>query len=202
MTLRTLNTPSTPSTPNSAATVSTEDSLLRSLARTLTENAGATLQEMATAAGVSRATLYRFAATREQLLNRVQSHVLCVMVRILDTAELDSRPPLDALRQLIANYIEEKEFCAFMISQFDPYIKRSAVVPFPRECEVLEDRLDQFFQRGQAAGAFRSDMPSRWLTDIFFGFIFTLCESEYRGRIARVDMPRLFEGMFLKGAVA
>ncbi|MCK0536583.1 TetR/AcrR family transcriptional regulator [Alcanivorax quisquiliarum] len=183
-------------------TLTTEDALLRSLARTLTENAGATLQEMATAAGVSRATLYRFAATREQLLDAVQKHVLEVMARILDAAGLDSRPPLEALRQLIANYIEEREFCAFMISQFDPYIKRNAVAPFPEECQVFEERLDQFFQRGQAAGAFRSDMPSRWLTDLFFGFIFTLCESEYRGRIARVDMPQLFEGMFLQGAMA
>lgn len=183
-------------------TLSPEDALLRSLARTLTENPGATLQEMARAAGVSRATLYRFAATRDQLLATVQRHVLDVMARILDAAALETQPPLESLRQLVAGYIEEREFCAFMISQFDSYIKRNAVTPFPAECQVFEDRLDRFFQRGQEAGAFRSDIPSRWLTDLFCGFIFTLCESEYRGRIARVDMPRLFEGMFLQGAVA
>ncbi|WP_285260998.1 TetR/AcrR family transcriptional regulator [Halopseudomonas bauzanensis] len=81
-------------------TPDTEDALLRSLALTLTENAGATLQEMAKAAGVSRATLYRFAATREQLLDTLQQHVMEAMSRILDDAALESQPPLEALRQL------------------------------------------------------------------------------------------------------
>lgn len=180
----------------------TEDALLRSLAMTLAENAGATLQEMARAAGVSRATLYRFAATREQVLEILRSHVLKVMVRILDTAGLETAPPLDALRRLIANHIAEREYCVFLISEFDPYIKGHSANAMRDECTELETRMDQFFQRGQQAGAFRSDVPSRWLTDLFFGFIYALCESEYRGRIARSDMQRLFEDMFLSGARA
>lgn len=179
-----------------------QEALLRSLALALTENPGATLQELAKAAGVSRATLYRFAATREQLLDRVKQHVLQVMTRILDTAGLDSQAPLEALRQLTANYIEEKEFCAFMMTQFDPHIKVHSKTPIPDECSVHEQRLDHFFQQGQAAGVFRPNVPCRWLTDLYFGFIFTLCESEHRGRIARADMHMLFEDMFLHGAQA
>lgn len=180
----------------------TQEALLRSLALALSENPGATLQELAKAAGVSRATLYRFAATREQLLDTVKQHVLLVMTRILDTAGLETRPSLEALRQLTANYIAEKEFCAFMMTQFDPYIKVNSTTPIPDECSVHEQRLDHFFEQGQAAGAFRPNVPSRWLTDLYFGFIFTLCESEHRGRIARADMQMLFEDMFLYGAQA
>ncbi len=180
----------------------TEQALLRSLAQTLTENASATLQEMAKAAGVSRATLYRFAATREQLLDTLQQHVMSVMARILDDANLDSQPPLDALRQLIVGYMAEREFCAFIVTQFEPFIKRDTNSPFPEECLIHEQRMDDFFQRGQDAGIFRRDMPARWLTDLFFGFIHTLCESEYRGRIARADMKRLFEDMFLSSVLA
>lgn len=180
----------------------TEDSLLRSLAHTLTENAGATLQEMASAAGVSRATLYRFASTREQLLATLQQRVLQVMKRILDDAGLDSQPPLDALRQLIVGYMAEREFCAFMITQFEPFLKPDAQSPVLDQCFIHEQRMDDFFQRGQDAGIFRRDMPARWLTGLFFGFIHTLCESEYRGRIARADMKRLFEDMFLSSVLA
>lgn len=180
----------------------TEETLLRSLALILTDSPGATLQEIAKAAGVSRATLYRFAATREQLLEALNQHALKVMSRIIDDAELETRPPLEALRQLIANHIAEREFCAFMISQFDPHIKRNCGATIPAECDVFEQRLDRFFQQGQAAGVFRMNMPARWLTDIFFGFVFVLCESEYRGRIARADMQVLFEDMFLNGSQA
>lgn len=183
-------------------TPDTETTLLRSLALTLTENPGATLQEMAKAAGVSRATLYRFAATREQVLGMVHAHALAVMTRILDDAGLDRQPPLDALRQLISSYLAEREFCVFMITQFEPYIKRSTQNAYPDECLIHEQRLEAFFQAGQQAGVFRSDVLSRWLTDLFFGFIYVLCESEYRGRIARADMQRLFEDMFLGGALA
>jgi TetR/AcrR family transcriptional repressor of mexCD-oprJ operon len=183
-------------------TADTDESLLRPLALALTENPGATLQELAKAAGVSRATLYRFAATREQLLDTVKQHVLQVMTLILDTAGLESRPPLEALRQLTANYITEKEFCAFMMTQFDPYIKVNSKNHIPDECSKHEQRLDHFFQQGQAAGVFRSNVSCRWLTDLYFGFIFTLCESEHRGRIARADMQMLFEDMFLNGALA
>lgn len=181
----------------------TEQALLRSLAQTLTENASATLQEMAKAAGVSRATLYRFAATREQLLATLQRHVLDVMARILEDADLDSQPPLDALRKLIVGYMAEREFCTFMVTQFDPFIKQNRTGnAYPDECLIHEQRMDDFFQRGQETGIFRQDMPARWLTDLFFGFIHTLCESEYRGRIARADMKRLFEDMFLSSVLA
>lgn len=180
----------------------TEHSLLRSLALALSENPGATLQELAKAAGVSRATLYRFAATREQLLETVEQHVLQVMTRILDTAGLESRPPLEALRLLTANYIAEKELCAFMITRFDPLIKVNSSNPVPDECLEHEQRMDHFFQQGQAAGVFRPNVPYRWLTNLYYGFISTLCESEHRGRIARADMQVLFEDMFLYSALA
>lgn len=179
----------------------TEQPLLRSLALALSENPGATLQELAKAAGVSRATLYRFAPTREQLLDTVKQHVLRVMSKFLDDAGLETRPSLEALRQLTANYIAEKEFCAFMITQYTPYSTANSRTPITDECYVFEQRLDDFFLRGQAAGVFRSSLPSRWLTDLYFGFIQALSESEHRGRIARADMQMLFEDMFLSAAL-
>lgn len=177
-----------------------EEALLRSLALILTENAGATLQEIAKAAQVSRATLYRFAATREQLLETLNQHALKVLTQVMDNAGLETRPPLEALNRLIASYIAEREFCAFIISQFAPCIKRNIETGIPDEHALFEQRLDLFFQQGQAAGVFRINIPSRWLTDVFFGFIYVLCESECRGRIARAEMQTLFEDMFLNGA--
>ena len=177
----------------------TEAALVRSLALTLSENPGATLQELATAAGVSRATLYRFAATREQVLEVTRNHAIQVIIRIQDSAALEALPPRDALRQLITRHIEEREFCVFLVSQIAPYFNNHSV---PAECLRLEERMDSFFARAQEQGELRRDVPSRWLTDLFFGVLFALCESEFRGRIARCDMQRLFEEAFLNGALA
>ena len=177
----------------------TEEALVRSLALTLSENPGATLQEMASAAGVSRATLYRFAATREQVLEVTRNHAIRVIADIQDAATLETRAPLDALHLLMAGHIREREFCVFLISQIGPYINSRNV---PEECTRLEQRMDAFFARGQKEGILRRDVPDRWLTDLFFGVLFSLCESEYRGRIARCEMQRLFEEAFLNGALA
>lgn len=177
----------------------TEEALVRSLALTLSENPGATLQELASAAGVSRATLYRFAATREQVLEVTRQHSIQVIAAIQDDAALEAMPPMDALRQLITRHIEEREFCVFLVSEIAPHFNNRSV---PAECLRLEERMDSFFARAQEQGKLRRDMPSRWLTDLFFGVLFSLCESEFRGRIARCDMQRLFEEAFLNGALA
>lgn len=176
-----------------------EQTLVRSLALTLSENPGATLQEMASAAGVSRATLYRFAATREQVKEVTLNHAIQVIAGIQDDAALDVRPPLDALHSLVAGHIREREFCVFLVSEIGPHINGR---PVPSECVTLEQRMDAFFARAQEEGVLRRDVPDRWLTDLFFGVLFSLCESEYRGRIARCEMQRLFEEAFLNGAVA
>lgn len=167
----------------------TEEALVRSLALTLSENPGATLQEMADAAGISRATLYRFAATREQVKEITLDHAIQVIADILDEAALEIRPPLDVLHSLVAGHIREREFCVFLVSEIGPHINGR---PVPAECRTLEQRMDAFFARAQEEGVLRQDVPDRWLTDLFFGVLFSLCESEYRGRIARCEMQRLF----------
>lgn len=178
---------------------STEKALVRSLALTLSENPGATLQEMASAAGVSRATLYRFAATRKQIVEITSNHAIQVLADLHQQVLLDTRPPLEILRLLITGHIEEREFCVFLISQVGPYIDSRKV---PAECVTLEQRMDAFFARAQREGVLRRDVPERWLTDLFFGILFALSESVYRGRIARCEMPRLFEEAFFNGALA
>lgn len=183
--------------PGTAAPARTEDDeLLVPLARALVEYPRGTLQELAKAIGVSKATLYRFCRTREQLINRLAAHSFETFAEAIRAAALDSAPPLDALRQLIANNLKHRELTAFALH----YWKDSGIEP--GECDGLEASLDAFFLRGQQENVFRIDIPAAALTEIWNYTWVGLVDAERRGRVARACLAHVIEQAFLDGALA
>lgn len=77
--------------------------LLAALAQAMLIQPRATLQELAQAVGISKATLYRFCRTREELEERLVSYGTELISAAIKTAGLETKPPLEALRQLNIN---------------------------------------------------------------------------------------------------
>lgn len=172
------------------------DEFLVALASALVDYPRATLQELAKAIGVSKATLYRFCRTREQLINRLAEHSFRMFGEAVRTAALDTAPPLDALRHLIANNLKHRELMAFVLH----YWKDSTVKP--DKTEEWEALLDAFFLRGQQENVFRIDIPAPALTEIWNYTWVGLVDAERRGRVARAGLGALIERAFLDGALA
>lgn len=171
--------------------------MLPALARVMVEQPRATLQELARAVGVSKATLYRYCRTREELIAQLTTLAAEVVTDAMHRADLDHGAPLDALRRLIANNLEHRELTAFLM-----HFWRDAP-PESRISDADWDRImDGFFLRGQQAGIFRIDIPAAGLTEVFVGLLLGLMEAERRGRIARSGLAELVEGAFLTGALA
>lgn len=172
------------------------DELLVPLARALVEHPRGTLQELANAIGISKATLYRFCRTREQLINRLVTHSFEMFGEAIRTAALDSAPPLDALRKLIDKNLKHRELTAFALHYWkDSSIERA-------ESEEIEAILDAFFLRGQQENVFRIDIPAAALTEIWNYIWAGLVDAERRGRVARACLAQLIERAFLDGALA
>ncbi|MBN9460894.1 MAG: TetR family transcriptional regulator [Burkholderiales bacterium] len=179
-----------------AIAAQTEDNrLLASLALALVDQPRANLQELARAVGVSKATLYRFCRTREQLVERLVAHATRLIGEAIQAAGLDAGPPLEALKRLTANNVEHRELTAFLIYYWKP---DSALEACPHI--DWEAALDAFFLRGQQEGVFRIDVPAPALTEIWVSILLGLVEAERRGRIARAGLPALVERAFLEGA--
>src|SRR5690554_2483338 len=83
--------------------------LLAALAQALVSQPRATLQELAQAVGISKASLYRFCRTREQLVEWLVLYSARTISEMLDTAGLDSNLPLNVLDHLIERHLSHRE---------------------------------------------------------------------------------------------
>lgn len=167
--------------------------ILVALALALVEQPRASLQELSRAIGISKATLYRFCRTRQALIDRLAAHSGQVLDEVITSARLDSAPPLEALRQLIASHLEHRELTVFLM-----YYWKDASTDICAHCE-WDKALDAFFLRGQQAGVFRIDISAPALTEIFISTLIGLFDAERRGRVARVGLAALIENAFLDG---
>jgi TetR/AcrR family transcriptional repressor of mexCD-oprJ operon len=167
------------------------------LAITLVNRPRASLRELANAIGISKATLYRFCHTREQLIVRLLTHATGVVSDGFQAAQLDTAPPLEALKRLIAHSLEHRELNAFLIH----YGNANSTTDLGVDAG-WEAATDAFFLRGQQEGVFRIDIPAPVLNEIYVGILLSLVDAERRGRVARAGLAPLIERAFLQGASA
>ena len=177
--------------------------LLRALALALARYPRSTLQQLATHAGVSKATLYRMAPTREEVVERIVDHASEVLEQAFDNAGLEDQAPLQALRNLTAALVEIRQFFAFLLmNHWLTHMDRGQDPHESEECQRYIRRMHAFFARGQEAGVFRADVPVLWLARSYDFMLFGMMESEQRGDIEPEAMVELIEHMFLGGALA
>lgn len=179
------------------ATVPT-DPLLLQLALALVNKPRANLQELAKAVGVSKATLYRFCPTREELIERLLDEATVTVARSLEGCNLEQAPVDVAFKALIASFLESKELTQFLIYHFRPEFLMETN-PDRRWLDI-QKACDKFFLRCQQEGMLRIDISAVALNEIFFGIACSLVEAEHRGRVPRAEMADLIERMFLQGA--
>jgi TetR/AcrR family transcriptional repressor of mexCD-oprJ operon len=171
------------------------DKMMAALARALVDRPRASLQEVAAAVGVSKATLYRLCRTRGQLVERLVHHATTRITEAIEGAHLDTAPPLTALQRLIANHLENRELTTFLIHYWRPDTPTAAGVE-----AGWDAALDAFFLRGQQAGVFRIDLAAPALTEILVGLMVRLIDAERHGRVARAGLAGVIERAFLRGA--
>lgn len=181
-----------------AETSSADDhSILPLLALALVDRPRATLQDLAQAVGISKATLYRFCRTRDQLIQRLITYSAQTLFAAIQTARLDEDEPVEALRRLIANNLEHPEVTLFLMY----FWCREDVDDHSAE-QAWQTTLDGFFLRGQQSGVFRIDITAAALTEIWSSILVALVDAERRGRVARVGLETLIENAFLNGTLA
>lgn len=175
-----------------------ETQLFDAVARVLARQPGSSMQEIATAAGVSRTTLHRAFGDRETLVERVSRHVLADCARAFDAAGIDDRPVLEAFDRLLDDALAVAKGFALLFAE--PYVHR--VPALVEEIERQDDRLTRFFARGQTAGAFRPDLPPRWLTYSVGSQLEAIWWTIEDGHVGEREAPRLLRATILGGIAA
>ncbi len=171
--------------------------LLASLAQALVAQPRATLQELAQAVGISKASLYRFCRTREQLVEWLVLYSARTMSEMLESARLEVDPPLDVLSYLVDQHLTHRELATFL-----EYYWREGDAELQQQHKEWQRIMDTFFLRGQHEGVFRIDISAAALTELWIASLVGLIDAERRGRVARVGLSALITGTFLQGTCA
>ncbi|WP_345035005.1 helix-turn-helix domain-containing protein [Streptomyces sannanensis] len=172
------------------------EQVLRTAAALLARKSTATMDEVARAAGIGRATLHRHFAGRDALVKALEDLGIEECEAALDRARLDEGPADDALRRLIAEMEPGAELLAFLVTENQLFEGDEINEGWAR----LDARVSALFRRGQEQGEFRIDLSPGWLTEALYGLIGSCAWAVMDGRVAKKDFTYMIAELLLGGA--
>jgi TetR/AcrR family transcriptional repressor of mexCD-oprJ operon len=173
------------------------DSVLDAAIGVLSRQPSAALDEIARAAGISRATLHRLFPGRDALVREVATLALRRMDAALDSATIDRGDPVAAVRRLADAVIPNADTAAFLTGESRLFEDNEITAAWDR----MDARVCALFLRGQQSGAFRVELPAAWLSEAFFDLLAGVGWAVQEGRLAPRDSTRALTELFLGGAL-
>ncbi|MFJ9607345.1 TetR/AcrR family transcriptional regulator [Kitasatospora sp. NPDC101176] len=173
------------------------DTVLEAAVGVLSRRPTAHLDEIARAAGISRATLHRLFPGREALIREIGLLGLRRFAAALDTAAVEDGDSAAALRRLVDAAVPDASLCAFLAGENQLYDDDSINDLW----EVQIARLHALFLRGQQQGVFRIELSAAWLSEAFFDLVAGIGWSIQDGRLAPRDAAFSLAELFLGGAL-
>jgi TetR/AcrR family transcriptional repressor of mexCD-oprJ operon len=160
--------------------------ILDAAADCLSRSATASVGEIAQAAGVGRVTVYGHFPSREAL---VEATVVWLLEQgDVVQAGLDlTGDPRQALRTLIESSWRLMADAGAVLEAAQAALSPGRI----RELHVKQaQRLEELIRRGQAEGAFRTDLPPAWLVSVLHYVLKGAAAEISGGRLDPADAPR------------
>jgi AcrR family transcriptional regulator len=161
-------------------------------AEVLVADPGASLAEVAQAAGIGRTTLHKHYATRDDLLRAVGHRAIDLWQQALDQV---ADGPDGGLRALSTGMVPVGLQLGFIWRT--PVLDRDADLD-QRWC-AMDRRGLAVLRRAQDRGVLAPGTPDWWLLDTFYSLIYVAAENVSAGRLAPCDAPDLVLDTFLRG---
>jgi len=172
--------------------------VLRAAVTLLLRRPASSMDEIARAAGISRATLHRMFPGRPVLIGALGVEATRRLGRALDASDLDDAGPDTpaVLRRLVDNLMPCAEYLAFLYGE-------SSLVGDPdleQAWTVMDDRVSAVVRRGQENGSMRVDLTAQWVAEALFSFVAGAGWAVHEGRLAGRDAARSVAELLLGGA--
>ena len=153
----------------------------------------ASMNDVAAAAGVARATVYRYFPNRQALFDELAQAAVSDADERLASARIDEVAPDEGIARAVRALVDVGD--SFVL------LARQRVRSDPERFERGITRpLRQLFERGQASGDIRDDIPSARLTESLMGLIAGVMMSTQP--LGKEDVLATITGLFLDGARA
>jgi AcrR family transcriptional regulator len=181
--------PITPQDHRRAAAERSIEAILDAAERLLATGSDTNTSAVASAAGVSRVTLYSHFPTRPALLEAVAQRVLAQGAEAIAAARPASGEPAEALDRLIEAAWGKLDrnlqlFAAARAELSDDALRRAH--------EQIDAPILGVIRRGRRAGQFRKDAPATWLLATYYALMHAAADEVTAGRLSsRAAVPIL-----------
>jgi TetR/AcrR family transcriptional regulator, mexCD-oprJ operon repressor len=166
----------------------TRREIISAAASVLAARQGASMADVAAAAGIARATLYRYFPTREELLRALEATANEEAGRRLAEAKLDGVPVEDALARATRALVAVGADFIVLLRERRP--------PEPG----FTAPLVALIKRGRKSGQLRNDVPVAMLVESLLGLIGASVRTGAAAGMGAEDVSSAALGLFLTGA--
>jgi TetR/AcrR family transcriptional repressor of mexCD-oprJ operon len=153
----------------------------------------ASMLDVAAAAGVARATVYRYFPSRQALLDELARLALSDAATRLAGSRITEVPPEEGIRRAVRSLVEVGDYLIV--------VARERVRPRPDDFESsIASPLRRLMERAVASGVVRSDVPVAWLVETLVGSVVSVLSSAVV--LGREDTIAAVTSVYLDGARA
>ena len=151
----------------------------------------ASMSDVAVAAGVARATVYRYFPTRQALLERLLEIATADARARLGAARVDAIRPEEGVRRAVGALLDVGDY-------FVVLARERLVADSHGFTSAIGGPLRRVVDQAQAMGGLRRDIPSSWLVEFLVSLVITVVAAS--PTMGRDDMVDLVASMFFDGA--
>lgn len=156
------------------------------------EGASANLAAVATAAGISRATLYRYYKNREALLQALVVDAIDEAARRLADAGLERAPVEDAIERILRAFVTVGDRYAVLVSDLPWYEKVDK--------SQLQTPVRAVLTRGIEEGVIRNDLSAEVLNELLGGAALSAIKLTQHQQLGVEEASAAAASLFLDGA--
>ncbi|MCX5356228.1 TetR/AcrR family transcriptional regulator [Streptomyces mirabilis] len=141
--------------------------ILEAAEQVLAQDAGASMEQIAEAAGLTRITVHRRFASRQALLEALAVSAKQQIIDAIEEARPDSAPALVALYRVTANVLRVKNTWRYTLSHATAHTPAAAVALWAE----IDAHTVKLLTRAQGEGILAPDADLEWTRQVYYALL-------------------------------